>query len=86
MIVSSARKHIDSEENYLKFVPKKLTEDDVFWKITIIIICLKIDSKTNKVISHRKFILPEFWKIFKTIMSQYSTAQQCSKYIFPLSC
>lgn len=52
----------------------------MFWKAKIIITCLKIDGRTNKVVSKRTFTLPQFWKVFKTIMDQYSTAEQSLKY------
>lgn len=76
VVSSSAKTYADSDEHYLKFGYKKGSEETVLWKLTLIIVCMKIDSKTEHIIGSREFRLPDFLKVFKTLMCQYSAAEQ----------
>lgn len=58
------------------FAVKKGTDSTVFWKATVQIACVKIDSSTQKVSTYRLLNLYEFLKVFKTLKCQSSAEEQ----------
>ncbi|KAF2901725.1 hypothetical protein ILUMI_04453 [Ignelater luminosus] len=77
-----SKKCLDSSGNQLVFAVKKGTDSTVFWKATVQVACVKINSETKKVETYRLLNLNEFLRVFKTLKCQYSAVQQskrCSK-------
>jgi hypothetical protein len=64
----------------LIFAVKKGTDSTVFWKATVQIACVKIDSSTQKVSTYRLLNLYEFLKVFKTLKCQSSAEEQSRRY------
>jgi hypothetical protein len=71
-----SKQRLDSEGKQLIFAVKKGTDSTVFWKATVQIACVKIDSSTQKVSTYRLLNLYEFLKVFKTLKCQSSAEEQ----------
>ncbi|KAJ3660029.1 hypothetical protein Zmor_011685 [Zophobas morio] len=71
-----SKQRLDSEGKQLVFAVKKGTDSTVFWKATVQIACVKIDSSTQKVSTYRLLNLYEFLKVFKTLKCQSSAEEQ----------
>ncbi|XP_044254872.1 RING finger protein 141-like [Tribolium madens] len=71
-----SKQRLDSEGKQLVFAVKKGTDSTVFWKATVQIACVKIDSNTQKVHTYRLLNLYEFLKVFKTLKCQSSAEEQ----------
>ncbi|EFA02265.1 RING finger protein 141 [Tribolium castaneum] len=71
-----SKQRLDSEGKQLVFAVKKGTDSTVFWKATVQIACVKIDSNTQKVSTYRLLNLYEFLKVFKTLKCQSSAEEQ----------
>lgn len=70
---------MDSNGNQLVFAVKKNTDSTIFWKATVQIACVKINSETQKVDTFRLLSLSEFLKVFKTFKCQIAAAEQCEQ-------
>ncbi|CAG9761918.1 unnamed protein product [Ceutorhynchus assimilis] len=71
-----AKKCLDSKGYSLMFAVKKDTDSTVFWKATVQIACVKIDSNSQKVLTYRLLSLSQFLKVFKTFKCQIVAAEQ----------
>ncbi|XP_018573731.1 RING finger protein 141-like [Anoplophora glabripennis] len=71
-----SKKCLDSNGNQLVFAVKKDTDSTIFWKATVQIACVKINSETQKVDTFRLLSLTEFLKVFKTFKCQVAAAEQ----------
>ncbi|ENN82344.1 hypothetical protein YQE_01280, partial [Dendroctonus ponderosae] len=61
------------------FAVNKGTDFTIFWKATIQIACVRIDSETGKIPTFRLLSLRQFLKVFRTFKSQLLAARQsCS--------
>ncbi|KAJ8911084.1 hypothetical protein NQ315_000544 [Exocentrus adspersus] len=72
-----SKKCLDSNGNQLVFAVKKDTDSTIFWKATVQIACVKINSETQKLDTFRLLSLSEFLKVFKTLKCQAAAAEQC---------
>lgn len=71
-----SKKCLDSKGHQLVFAVKKDTDSTVFWKATVQIACVKVDSETDKVVTYRLLTLSQFLKVFKTFKCQVAAAEQ----------
>ncbi|CAH0561238.1 unnamed protein product [Brassicogethes aeneus] len=67
---------LDSNGKKLVFAIKKNTDSTIFWKATVQIACVKFDPDSKKIESYKLFNLLDFLKIYSTIKSQNSAAEQ----------
>ncbi|EEB10655.1 hypothetical protein Phum_PHUM055710 [Pediculus humanus corporis] len=74
-----SRKVTDQNGKQLLFAVKKGTDSTVLWKGTVKIACIKLDSETKVIESHRLFNLNQFLKIFKTLECQLTAALHSSE-------
>ncbi|XP_071548063.1 RING finger protein 141-like isoform X1 [Panulirus ornatus] len=61
------REYKDSEGRVLVFAVKKGTDSTIFWKATVRIACVKLDTATNKVQSYRLLNIRQFLQVFRRI-------------------
>lgn len=61
------REYKDSEGHMLVFAVKKGTDSTVFWKATVRIACVKLNTTTNKVQSYRLLNIRQFLQVFRRV-------------------
>lgn len=61
------REYKDSEGHVLVFAVKKGTDSTIFWKATVRIACVKLNTTTNKVQSYRLLNIRQFLQVFRRI-------------------
>ncbi|XP_063607322.1 RING finger protein 141-like isoform X1 [Penaeus indicus] len=61
------REYKDSEGHVLVFAVKKGTDSTIFWKATVRIACVKLNTATNKVQSYRLLNIRQFLQVFRRI-------------------
>ncbi|KAK7084995.1 hypothetical protein SK128_004632 [Halocaridina rubra] len=61
------REYKDSEDHVLVFAVKKGTDSTIFWKATVRIACVKLNTNTNKVLSYRLLNIRQFLQVFRRI-------------------
>ncbi|KAL1509292.1 hypothetical protein ABEB36_004054 [Hypothenemus hampei] len=71
-----AEKCLDSKGYQLIFVVKKDSDTTIFWKATVKILCIKIDSQNQKDSTFRILSLSQFLKAFNTIKCQIAAVEQ----------
>ncbi|ERL92877.1 RING finger protein 141 [Dendroctonus ponderosae] len=74
-----AKNYLDCKGYQMVFAVNKGTDSTIFWKATIQIACVRIDSETGKIPTFRLLSLRQFLKVFRTFKSQLLAARQsCS--------
>lgn len=61
------REYKDGENHVLVFAVKKGTDSTIFWKATVRIACVKLNTTTNKVLSYRLLNIRQFLQVFRRI-------------------
>ncbi|XP_050735775.1 RING finger protein 141-like isoform X3 [Eriocheir sinensis] len=61
------REYKDSEGHMLVFAVKKGTDSTVFWKATVRIACVKLNTANNKVQSYRLLNIRQFLQVFRRV-------------------
>lgn len=61
------------------FAVKKGTDSTVFWKATVEVACVKLQTGSKNILSYRLLSLPQFLKIFKTFKCQVTAAEQSQR-------
>ncbi|XP_042218519.1 RING finger protein 141-like isoform X2 [Homarus americanus] len=61
------REYKDSEGHVLVFAVKKGTDSTMFWKATVRIACVKLNTAANKVQSYRLLNIRQFLQVFRRI-------------------
>ncbi|XP_068220727.1 RING finger protein 141-like isoform X2 [Palaemon carinicauda] len=61
------REYKDSDGHVLVFAVKKGTDSTIFWKATVRIACVKLNTVTNKVLSYRLLNIRQFLQVFRRI-------------------
>uniref|UniRef100_A0A1B6CB50 RING finger protein 141 n=2 Tax=Clastoptera arizonana TaxID=38151 RepID=A0A1B6CB50_9HEMI len=73
-----SQKCMDNEGNRLVFAVKKGTDSTVLWKGTVKIACVKVNPESKQIDNYRLLNLSQFLRIFKSLNSQFSAAQETS--------
>jgi len=81
----SSKKCLDSDGNQLIFAVKKGTDSPLFWKVTVRIACVKINSNSKQIVNYKLLNLKQFLQVFKTfethLQVMLSSEKQRVRYI-----